>query len=1000
MVKKEYFDLLIVVPMEIELAELCKVFAIKEDRTGQGQFVGALDVAPIPLTALVVLLPEVGVLSANNTTRQVLSEYDVGLIVSYGVAGRISDDLKLFDVCYTGTVLDITQNQRITDTKQSGKGLNIDLTTKQHQTPQHLTNVLNHMRVRPVLVEQYQKWRSQQEQAACDRLAEIGMKPQRISEIVAKPDSHGGMIACGPLIKGSNMKDRLTQADRKILAIEMESTGVFSAALEGSPPQPCLVIRGISDAADKNKGKLEDETRKLCQSIAAHNAATFLKLQLESTQVVKFIQNLRIGENSQQAHLPEPDLLTRNSNKLTAHIDRQLRELSPEYRLRPQGYKLPLPRIHSVSVLAAAAEKATTAIEVLDALKFQSAIQITIPNTYPDSCLAYIVADSMLNGILNEKLVIPIVVDGDMIRPPKHSVASLCSEFDIEELGGDPSAQIVFIVDNPPVSSKTRSDFLSREMGQVSNAKWIFVRRGEFVTPEEENYLTKNSIGRYEVGDVSFLEIVNFVETNYPISGNESQAIAIQLIETLKQFKLTVHPGFFAAIPEELLGAVIRSSWRVELVQLSINGYLSRVSENAESPKLRRDTMQRLLMDFSYELNVEKRTQNKSQTVEFFDAFLKRHDFPTSSIALLESFIANGILRNAESRVQFCLPFVERFLLAQKLKSQLSDAIAYFNPRPTDFDYLSFDFYAELGAADEIVNNIIRGLQQSYDLLSSHKVENNILLTNAFSTKSAAHPILALKARLELNKSLEKLSSNSEEAKNKQKIIDFVDRAVQSEPHQDAFFSDSEVDLEAVQISLGQLQIGSVLLGFGAETLTASTKDNLQQLLLSNASMLVPLWTRAVDDSVADQLRSRLKDADFMKGLGEKLSTQVGAEKIFEALVGFFELIVLTLPIHIVLDILCSHARSPILAPTITKCRPNNLFEKILRSVWLLEVDGKSGLTALRQLKKELRGAPTLRLALATFVQTRAHWYQSDASHRKRMLEAAEELLSISQPTT
>ena len=73
-----------------------------------------------------------------------------------------------------------------------------------------------------------------------------GQNPQK-----PLPKSMGGTIVCGVVSAGNNYNDKLKQIDRKVLAIDTESGGIFSVTTRKNVE--ALTIRGISDYADKKK---------------------------------------------------------------------------------------------------------------------------------------------------------------------------------------------------------------------------------------------------------------------------------------------------------------------------------------------------------------------------------------------------------------------------------------------------------------------------------------------------------------------------------------------------------------------------------------------------------------------------------------------------------------------------------------------------------------------------------------------------------------------------
>ncbi len=91
-------------------------------------------------------------------------------------------------------------------------------------------------------------------------------------------------LASGPAVGKSEafvewLKSRV---DRKFVAIDMESAGVYEAATIRSNPPRVLAIRGISDFADKRKKLIEDGTKGQFRTVAAKNAFSLLLRGIEA----------------------------------------------------------------------------------------------------------------------------------------------------------------------------------------------------------------------------------------------------------------------------------------------------------------------------------------------------------------------------------------------------------------------------------------------------------------------------------------------------------------------------------------------------------------------------------------------------------------------------------------------------------------------------------------------------------------------------------------------
>lgn len=137
------------------------------------------------------------------------------------------------------------------------------------------------------------------------------------------------IIVCALVSKSSNFNKRLSDLNRKFLAIETELGAIFPAAQAKS--LPVITIRGISDYADENKTELETSTSGSVRRLAASNAASFFKLQLRNPYVRAFIERRRSQLSTRQSEDTEQEesRLTDRFEELAVQIDVSLRQLSP-----------------------------------------------------------------------------------------------------------------------------------------------------------------------------------------------------------------------------------------------------------------------------------------------------------------------------------------------------------------------------------------------------------------------------------------------------------------------------------------------------------------------------------------------------------------------------------------------------------------------------------------------------------------------------------------------
>jgi nucleoside phosphorylase len=342
---KEHFDLAVIVPLEEELHEFLKVFPHAEDRCTATQFRYAVETGSPAASMIVIQQETMGRSDALRSATKVADDFNVGMFVCMGIAGSMTDDLMLGDVCYTGSVIDVYDNSKASDLADGT--LDIAFSPFYYRTNREITTALDFIRLLPEFRDAYSTWQDERSQYVTTLMnppqVTIGEKIAQIG----RPRTVNGTIVCASVSNSKEYNKKLRTIDRKIIAIETESGGIFRAADDHGIP--ALTIRGISDYADAGKAKLEADTGGAIRKIAAANAASFLKLQLGNGRFLALLGDFRQSRKNQQelqlaATAPRGDLLS-VIRDLGEVVDGKLRELSPEFRLQPKGYRLPLPRV-------------------------------------------------------------------------------------------------------------------------------------------------------------------------------------------------------------------------------------------------------------------------------------------------------------------------------------------------------------------------------------------------------------------------------------------------------------------------------------------------------------------------------------------------------------------------------------------------------------------------------------------------------------------------------
>ena len=471
---KRHFDIIVNIPLEEELSAFLNIFEHAEDLSTSSQYRCAVRTGT-DLTMLVVLQDEMGKSSASSSATEALSEFSCNLFVCLGIAGGLSKDLKLGDVCYSGNVLDVNDNAKTTDGEKGA--INLQLSPFTYRTNKSLSLAIDFVRRDPNFRIRYKEW----QQSRSNRADGLGLKEIKDSKgqnpQIPLPKTMGGTIACGVVSAGNNYNDKLKQIDRKVLAIETESGGIFNVTTRKGVET--LTIRGISDYADPSKAELEATTQDAVRVLAAENAASFLKFQLENIKFVAWVKSAtdpvikaeKFTSNSPMARSLE-ELVVGGQN----FIDGRLRELSPEYRLHPKGYQMPLPSIIPEQSRKGSGRVQDQMHDIIDRLKIENHIYIALDKSYPDKSVPWVIADHLIRSEIDNVQMLPIVVDGDDIKPPHYSIEVAAPDV---FLGDQSDRQVVIIFDGLPLSSKSRTKFILDQVQLHKEAKFIFIDRTE-----------------------------------------------------------------------------------------------------------------------------------------------------------------------------------------------------------------------------------------------------------------------------------------------------------------------------------------------------------------------------------------------------------------------------------------------------------------------------------------------------------------------------------------
>jgi hypothetical protein len=801
-----------------------------------------------------------------------------------------------------------------------------------------------------------------------------------------------GTIACGAVSASPQYNQRIKSIDRHVLAIETESGGIFEQATHNGIP--AVTIRGISDLADRDKNGLETRTKGINRSYAADNAVSFLRLQMQNPYFIDFLRKQRTSRDQGTLDLQTNDLQDPVGVAVAEAIreaDEYLRELSPEYRLLKKGYRLPLPRIRPTSLEDTEAKE--TPREVREVIREHKCVVLTLPRNYPDASLPWALANDLVVEDVEGKQIVPMVVEGSSVTH-KFSLDAVSKRFFKDNSDSRNKAQQIFIINEPPLSSKTERNKLIGEISSHPDARFIIVTRAESEIIDSSGILDQDGAATHDVCDVSFIELTGFIQRTFDMTEAEAEVVALRLRNTFQKFALSAYPTYFAGIPKDTLTALLHANRRSELIQLAVDGFLTfLVADDDADVSLSRTTRSRFLRKLAIEISANKQSLTQSGLIDFAKKFAADYDFPIDPIQFINAFQDKGIIHFDNSRVEFSLPFIHSYLLAEELAADPTTAARYFDPTNEDFDLATFDLYAEIGADPKIVSLLQDRITQSIQALGRGNKEHAML------EKSLQPSIMNRLEKLEraqqgIRDALSEIRAKAADRARKQEVLDLCDRIREATSYnrQTRSKGSKSNSNEAFEQAGRSWVIGVCLLGSGAEHLEGKIKQKLASDLVSLGSLIVHHWVERNSRFDFDGFR-KTSAQELDKILKDGIADPDERKLLIGSVLDAFEYDMLGGPFRRIMHYLSENARAKVLRLSVEKAVTSDTVEQLVHALWLSDIDSKKGVAKFRKALKQTPAAPFFRLTMATHIFGRVYWAKSKPDDRLRLIDAAAEAM-------
>jgi nucleoside phosphorylase len=958
-----------------------------------------------------VLASGMGIDNAYAATSAGIARFKPNLIICLGIAGSLTSDLKIGDVSVSNEVIDISQNIKISELPSIKKRRStkrtrvqqprapqtvVELSPKSFQILPELSASFRFLRSHPTLKIHLANWVDRAKSRRSELLGDIS-DSVITDEMAQDPSAEIGPLISGPVVASTAFKSALKIIDRKILAVETESAGVCRAS--AAAKIPCITVRGISDHADKSKNALERTTKLAARHLAAENAISYFSLQLNNPAFMRIASN-HFQESSQPQFFSDSD---REPDKILArvsqHLDDYLQKMSPEYKNRPNNANLPIPRIMNDSLddeIENFSRKRPKPI--FEALQENRKIFIRLPKSFPNQTLAWSVGQSLLKNDIDEKQILPLVLSGDELTLPSKGIEH-ASGINLNDPKILDHFTTVLIINEPHFFSNPKMSFLISEIQKYPACPVVVISRSEFPTEQIDRLKATLGLLDYSISPVPFHEIASYLETAFAMNSAEADSVASRLDETFSKFRLHTHPAYFVGLQEATIEALIQANQRAELIQLAVDGLLTFVVAFDESDvKLSRTTREEFLAELAFEIRVEKRAYSKEDLYKYVREFSSRKALEIQPEEFLRGYFAVGLLNEANGHISFSLPFLEAYLLSERLRNDPTSATRYFDPRQPDFDHFSFDLYVERGACEKVMLAIFSYAQ---DILSACDDTENIYLAKLVKPRAFSNPKMLVKLTQQLGEATTRMAENSGSKVvriEKQKLLDTRQAVRGRVASQDPLFHNDlppkiKEEFDRLDALLRASTLLATLIGSGAERLDGNRKEDIANLALKVLERFLHYWTKNRMGINFEQLRDEINSDEFVDQIIEKYGLQIEEKaSVVNNLMTFLddqELRLLSGPGIVLFSRLSQYAGVRSLRPIFANLKPRNIIQKLLRDAWLMDVEHNDGKKALKDTLQQYKGSPLLRLIITNHLMNRIYWHHWRRESKASFVDAA-----------
>lgn len=390
----------------------------------------------------------------------------------------------------------------------------------------------------------------------------------------------------------------------------------------------------------------------------------------------------------------------------------------------------------------------------------------------------------------------------------------------------------------------------------------------------------------------------------------------------------------------------------------------------------------------------------KKGLVEYAQKVSDEFDYGFDAEKFIKSFVDAGIIFFEDNIAKITLPFVQSYLLAGELHLNAKLAKEYFQCEGEDFDYLTFDLYAEIGAADDMVVEAMDALE-SLIVESALDPDQQTILTGEIHPNLFKNPnrLRALSRRVSAARSI--VASGESDRREKAAVLDIADRVnddvaevAESDGNRDGGRKNQP---HLLKMLIRRWSLATILLGAGAESIKGDNRERLARLIIAGGEALIEALSKHFQELDFESIKDKIiEDTEFRENIG--ITDQGDFESMVSAFVDFVEYVAYSQSLERVFSDLPNQAKHRIVGNSVQRVAVETKMQRLIRGVWLTNINERAGRKDMMSAIADLPNVQFLRAALTSILINRVKWDVPDHDTQMALLDAAENLIRPYNP--